>query len=636
MRSEPPPSHPPLLGLLGGPPPPEAIVGIDPSKALTLAGALGRVADRAGWVLAVTSGLLAEAGEDAGLLRPLQEFRAWCDVEQSAVRATAEAVLALEAGPPPTWLAALGVHHDPDLADFRSPIAAVDAAAAAVAALQSGDRDAFVSVAERWAVDGVFAAVLLDRVGSAAVAEAVSYLAALTGSGLDEERRRQERVVSGLAVALDAARRAEVTDISVGSLLDALDGRPAGELALLFVGPTVFDASFLADAVHRLIEEPAGPHGAAQTWVAAEPVDDERRPRDSTTLVLQAVSRDPAAATRVLLDADLDRLLVDASFPDEGAALARVLDLGTDPALGCPDAPRAALEVITWVADHTTLERGDLADRPQVAVRTWAGLGRVGEHYIGSFRSDGHDGVEIDPVSDQLRGQITGPQSDRFLMFAARQQPAAEGLRAALAAWAAVGVARIASRPMIDLAPYTVIGDVGRRVSDAVQMASFSWAGDLDDRRATERLAWSTAVTTVSAGLGIFVPVAAASVPAGYGISAGGGVLIEGLVPAGRAELDQARQSGRVLSGDQLRLEYAALAGLWSHRADNHLFDGLAPPPALLDGARLRAMVELDEAGVEQFRRWCEALAERLAGLGGSPLDRLGAEFGSTGARPTG
>ena len=79
-------------------------------------------------------------------------------------------------------------------------------------------------------------------------------------------------------------------------------------------------------------------------WVAAAVVDDERAARDSTTLVLQAVARNPIAASRVLLEADLDRLLVDASYPDDGAALAQVLDVGTDPALGGPTplGPRSA------------------------------------------------------------------------------------------------------------------------------------------------------------------------------------------------------------------------------------------------------------------------------------------------------
>ncbi len=631
MRFESPPSRGPAsrgpaVGLLGGPAPPESIVGIDPTKVLALAGALGRAADRAGWLGGIIPGLLSEAGEDAALIRPLYQFRAWCDAEQATVRATAEAVLVLEAGPPTPWLLALGIRHGPDLADFRSPVAAFDAAAVAAAALRSGDRDAFVGVADRWAADAVFASVLLERVGPSAIADAVTYLAALTGSGLDDERREQERVVSGLATALASARRAEVTDISVGSLLDALDDRPPGELALLFVGSTAFDESFLVDAVGRLVEDPAGPHSAADAWVAASAVDDERVPRDSTTLVLQAVTRNPIAAARVLLEADLDRLLIAASYPDDGAALARVLDLGTDPLLGGPDAPRAAVGVVTWVADRTTLERRELAEAPHLAVGTWAGLGRVGAHYIGSFRSDAHDGVEIDPVSDQLRGEITGGQADRFLTFAAHQQSAADALRAALAAWAARGVARIAGRPTIDLAPYTAIGDVGRRVSDAVETASFSWAGGVDDRRAAERMAWGAAVNTLSA-----------TVPAsgGFVLSTLGGATIDRLVPAGRAELDRARQSGRVMSGEQMRLEYLALAELWSRRADNHLFDGLAAPPDLLDGDRMRAVVELDPDAIERFDHWCEQLAEQLAAHGGSPLDRVGAEFGSTGTRPS-
>src|SRR5437899_1189 len=128
MHSEPSPCRDAtaVTAVAGGRPPPEAIVGIDPAKVLTLAGALGHTADRAAWHLGVLTSVLSEVGEDVTVLRPLRQFGAWCDAEQAAVRATAEAVLTIEAGPPPSWLASLGIHHDPDLADFRAPVAAFD------------------------------------------------------------------------------------------------------------------------------------------------------------------------------------------------------------------------------------------------------------------------------------------------------------------------------------------------------------------------------------------------------------------------------------------------------------------------------------------------------------------------------
>ncbi len=214
MHSEASPGRGVVAGLAGGGPRPEAIVGIDPAKASALAGALGRTADRAEWQLAVAGRVLAEVGEDVGLLHPLRQFAVWCEAEQADVRATAEAVLTVEAGPPPPWLAGLGVHHDPDRAEYRAPVAAFDAATAAVAALASGDRDAFVDLADRWRANAVFAEVLFDRVGPSVVADAVSYLAALTVAGLGAERLQQQAVVSGLAAALDTARRAGVTDIT--------------------------------------------------------------------------------------------------------------------------------------------------------------------------------------------------------------------------------------------------------------------------------------------------------------------------------------------------------------------------------------------------------------------------------------
>ncbi len=605
----------------GSPLPAESVVSIDPAKVLVLAGALGSAADRADWIAGTVAAIVTGVGEDADVIRPLHGFAAWCDVERSAVRVAAETILAFEGGGAPPWLADLGVHHAPDLAEFADPVAAVDAAAAAVAAVGSDDSGAFCDVVERWQADAVFAAVLIDRLGAGFIADAVDHLAALIGSGLDDERHLQERLVTGLAATLDTARRTGGTDLSIADLVGHLPTRPPGELGLLFLGPTVFDPEFLADAVDQLVEAPVGVAVDDGMWVAAGAVDGERDARDSTTLVLQALARNPAASTQVLLAADLQRLLVDTPYRDGGSALARVLDVGTDPLLGDPLAPRAALAIITWVTDRVTLDQGDLAEAPRLGANSQAGLGQVAAHYIGSFRSDHHDDIEVEPASDQLRAQISSEQADRFLVYVARQEDAADTMRAALIDWAAAGVARVAPRQPVDLRPFTVIGDVGRRVSDAVELASVSWAARPDRRREGDRFLWDQVANVISNWD-----------PTSVGVTTVGEGVVDRFVPSGHAQLDMARRGPRRESGDQLRLEQVAAAALWAHRADNHLFDDAPPPPELLDGTRLRSIVEIERVGaVELFDGWLSTLADR--GIG--PLDRLAAEFGSTGARPT-
>jgi len=250
----------------------------------------------------------------------------------------------------------------------------------------------------------------------------------------------------------------------------------------------------------------------------------------------------------------------------------------------------------------------------------------VAAHYIGSFRSDQHDGVEVDPLSDQLRSEIGGQQADRFLVYAARQEHGADVMRAALVDWAANGVASVARHAPVELGPFTVIGDVGRRVSDAVELASVSWAAAADRRRAGDRYVWDRLVDAVS-------NVAGSWDPSNTLVSSAGSQIIDRFLPAGRAQLEVATRGPRTQSGDQLRLQQVAAAVLWDARSDNHLFDGVPPPPELLDGSRLRTVVEVEDAGaVERFDGWLADLAEHGVG----PLDRLGSEFGSTGVRPAG
>ena len=189
-------------------------------------------------------------------------------------------------------------------------------------------------------------------------------------------------------------------------------------------------------------------------------------------------------------------------------------------------------------------------------------------------------------MSDQLRGaDHAAEQADRFLTFAARQQSAADDLRAALARVGGAGRgAGSPVAPTIDLAPYTVIGDVGRRVSDAVEMASFSWAGDA--RRPPERRAAGVErgrqhrCRAVGPG---------SPVEASWSSTVGGaGDRLASCRPVGPSSTGPGSRVG-TCRATQLRLEHLALAELWARRADNHLFDGLAPPPELLDGDRLRA-----------------------------------------------
>ena len=607
------------------PAPAEPVVGIDPGKVLLLASALGRASDRADWLATVLGGVLAEVGEDGSVVRPLQAFALWCDVQRVGVRGAADAIARFESGAAPAALGGFDIHRADDLAAFADPADAVAAAEAAMSAVDVDDRAGFADLLARWGADAVFAAVVIERLGPSAIVDAIDRLAVAIGSGLEDELRTQEAVVSGIAGALATARRTGTSDLTVGDLVDESPHHPAGEIALLFVGATVFDVDFLLGAFDQLVMATVGVDVDDGVWVAPMCVEGEGDARDSITLVLHALARNPAASARELLDADLQRLLVDAPYRDGGTALAGVLDAGTDPLLAGTDAPDAALRLITWVADRVTLRDGDLDGAPQLGAHTQGGLGAVAGHYIGSFRSDRNDAIEVDPVADQLRGLISGDQADRFLTFVARQPRAADALRASLVRWATAGVAGLSSAPgAVEVGPFTVLGDVGRRVSDAVERAEVSWQRPLDARRDGERAGWS------------LVQVAVAQLvdtldPSSLVVSVGGDRLIDSLLPVGHAQLVAAKQQGRAASGDQLRLEQIALSVLWADRARNHLFDAAPPPAAMLDGSRLRTLPEVEEGdALELFDDWLA----RLAASGTTQLDRLGAEFGTVGARP--
>ena len=601
----------------------QPVVGIDLVKARLLLGALDRSAVDARHRADLLALALGAAGEDRALVGPLRAFALWAEARRAALRVVVDVLATGEAaGRPPAWVG-IAIWLPPADDAFADPGPALGAAEATISAEQSGDGDRLAELLGWWADNPVFAAAVLGRLGARSIAAAVARLGDLLASASDVDRRTQEQIVIGLAVAIAAARRAGSTGLSLEALQDASRGRPPGELALLFLGSTVFDAEFLADAVDRLVIAPTRVSSDDGVWVAPTAVDGEDDRRDSTVLILRALARHPEAATRVLIDADLDCLLGEVWYRDGGAALGEVLRAGTDPT-GSPAAPHAALEVIGWVAARTRLDgHGVFRSGPTMAPLAADALGRVAAPYIGSFRSDRNDGIDVDPASDLLARALSDEQVLQFLMAASQRQVARDDLGIAVVNWAAAAVERRAGDGRA-IGYLAAVADVARTVAWATHEGDISQGRTDDQLRRDERAQWGFVQSVVGVVVDRIDPTS-------FVMSAGSNKVIDHFLPESSHQFDAAHEASWTLPQQQLQLEQIVLAALWRHRVENCLFDAVpAPPSWLFAGDRVTLVPEMTGPQLEQYRAWLAG----LAGFGVPQIDRVGAEFGHDGYQP--
>jgi hypothetical protein len=601
------------------------VVGIDLLKARLLLGALDRwggEARRRGDVLAA---MLDGAGEDRALVVPLRAFAVWADAHRAALRVVIDVLASGEAAGRPASRLGITSWHVPFDDAYGDPGPAIAAADSAVGAEQSGDRDLLGELLDRWAANPVFAGAVLGQLGVEAITAAVARLADLLGSATDAERRAQERVVVGLGGVVAAVRRADPTVVTFEAIRHAWTGRPPGELALLFLGATVFDAEFLEDAVEQLVLAPTRVRPDDGVWVAPAAVDGEDDRRDSTVLVLQALARNPQGSTKVLIDADLDCLLGEVWYRDGGAALGDVLRVGTDPTRSA-SAPQAALDVITWVAGRTRLDlHGSFRSGPTLAPLAADALGLVAAPYIGSFRSDRNDGIDVDPASDLLTDALSGDEALRYLMAASQRQVAQDDLGLAALRWAATAIERRAGEGGA-VGHLTVVADVARSVAWAAREGDIGRGKTLDQLRSDERVQWGFVQSVV----GVFVDRID---PSSFVVSAGSTKVIDHFLPESSHRFEAANDAVWTLPRQQLQLEQIVLAALWRHRNENHLFERVAPPPSwLFADDRVTLVPEMTAPQLEQYRAWLAG----LAASGITQIDRVGAEFGHDGYQPPG
>ena len=287
-------------------------------------------------------------------------------------------------------------------------------------------------------------------------------------------------------------------------------------------------------------------------WVAPTAVDGEDDRRDSTVLILRALARHPEAATRVLIDADLDCLLGEVWYRDGGAALGEVLRAGTDPT-GSPAAPHAALEVIGWVAARTRLDgHGVFRSGPTMAPLAADALGRVAAPYIGSFRSDRNDGIDVDPASDLLARALSDEQVLQFLMAASQRQVARDDLGIAVVNWAAAAVERRAGDGRA-IGYLAAVADVARTVAWATHEGDISQGRTDDQLRRDERAQWGFVQSVVGVVVDRIDPTS-------FVMSAGSNKVIDHFLPESSHQFDAAHEASWTLPQQQLQLEQIVLA----------------------------------------------------------------------------
>ena len=196
----------------------QPVVGIDLVKARLLLGALDRSAVDARHRADLLALALGAAGEDRALVGPLRAFALWAEARRAALRVVVDVLATGEAaGRPPAWVG-IAIWLPPADDAFADPGPALGAAEATISAEQSGDGDRLAELLGWWADNPVFAAAVLGRLGARSIAAAVARLGDLLASASDVDRRTQEQIVIGLAVAIAAARRAGSTGLSLEAL----------------------------------------------------------------------------------------------------------------------------------------------------------------------------------------------------------------------------------------------------------------------------------------------------------------------------------------------------------------------------------------------------------------------------------
>lgn len=588
----------------------ETTVAVHPHKLAVLATALRRL-DDALFTHATTSFLaLLEGMEDTTVIAPLLEAADWATDRSLELQALLDEVVSWYVGGERTPLVDVDVWRAPYDAAFDDPRAAVaDAERARVlvgalvasAGLSQGSEGSepddiadLTDLLHRWRHDPVFAAALAGGLPVADVVHLVLLEQQWRAHGSDpgEARLAQARhqVFATLATAssmgvlgfgfVDLVRELHPGGAAPGSSgpgeQDLVSLLPLG---LLFVPGSVWGTDFLIDAVEELVIplNRAGGDREVARRVGGE---------DPRVHILGALARHPAAAERIVATVDLDTL-VDARFAygDDGRAVADVLAAATRPAGG----ERAAANMVRF-ADWVVRRRPDL---PPLTRRQ---LGALTAPWIACFRSEARDD---DPSLANPMRALTDDSRLAYLRVVTEDLDAAVDLRRGELGWANGRFGSLAGAGF-DGTGLGLVFDVDGRVSKAV------YAGVLDQMRSQdERVAFDVKVASFLVGLSTLGMSHALDtiIPVGFDL------VSAPVLPPATMALDFATRFPSLIDSDVRKLETSLLAALWARRSENHVFDGVAPPPpSLVFGEPSRLLLEPEMTGTQHdaWTRWVD------------------------------
>ncbi len=583
----------------------DQVVGIHPHKAAVLAATTRQALRELQTVGDALAGLLGDCGEDPGVLSPVVSAidhlgQQATDLQRvidevwwlTAARADPEARLGLR-----VWDAQF------DEA-FVDPGAATSAALAAADAYRAGATGELAAAWSRWSSDPVFALVLLRAVGSGALVTQLRTMEGdMTPGPEDRDRRdRQAVVVERWASLYACATRFGVAPFTVDDLARDLVGHngPIGDLALLVQGGAVFSRQTLLDLMRIVVLPLNAEIIAGRAITTSSGMPDGDTVVDPRALVFAALAKDPVAANQVVRQYGLEALIDERTpYLDDGAALGELLVAAARPVEDEHQQARqqqAAFSIIEWVAGRQ--RDADINGRLQRG--TIDRLGRVAAPYVGSFR----DPVYADSDPPAPLGVLGPITTAAFYDVVGRSAGAMLDLQAGALLWARAVFTGL-SRRAIDDGDLPLVGNVLGLVSAARARTAITRAEDADTRAQNDRRLWKLLV-----GLAM----GAITIPGGPVVD----LLVTGIAVEGLSALidhlsaplemtpDLARRTQRFVSEDEAMVLSLWLTALWGARADNHAFDGVAPPPAGLVAAdgRLKTYVELSTADQRRFLTW--------------------------------
>lgn len=587
------------------------VVGIELGKAGDLARACAQAGGRMGDQSAHLARLLREAGQDPTTVVPAHEAAEWLITSNRRITALIAAVGSWSStggGPDLVW------HHGTDAA-FGDPGPAFTAADKAIAAHRRGDDEAFERLLGMWADDPVFALRVADHLDVAAV---VAWLGAiedhLGASSSDRDHVRSERLLASLATVLATATTYDLSPFSLAELVDAgqVAGLSRGAVALLFTPGASWATSWLVEAVRLLVVPLTAQLVRDGPQVAYRSVG--RELRDVRLPVLAAVSRDPAAARRVLNTVELEGLVrADAAYLDDGRALAEMIRVGSWPPLDLATSERSSARsgVLAFI-------RAVPIDAP-VPPALLDDLGLIVAPYIGAFRADSSKAGRL-PAIDA--GNPVNPlpaleeiEAREYLDVASASPIATVELRASAAIWTAAALT--GSRGSIPVPELLHdIGAVRRFVDEGARGFERALAAGLDATHEHRR----QVLGRLAQLPGLFPPTRAVGAAASFTV----GLTAPSLAPDGQDELHHLASVPLLIGRNQDVLEWQLLAHLWQRRQTSHVFDDLPPPPAgiVAPDGRLTSPSRFGEEQWLAFKTWRDAVAPHTG------VDNLGAAYG--------